>query len=253
MTVILTPSRAAARGLAGLLGLAAGLALSAPALAADVPGGSGTEAGFKTGPAGVRGVFERRGDSDWYRLALKGGQNYAFAAPFFMDRFCATLTLRDLNGKVLRSVSSGFGAFRGFEFRPATTRTFLVEFKDCSESGARYPVEYSGGVRADARGDTTTAATIAVGQTVAGLSNSGDDRDYFRTRLERGKRYTIRVDGGEPYLKLVDARDKQLYTDATGGHAELAGVTVPATGTYYVVVYQFDEGRASYTLSLKTP
>jgi hypothetical protein len=90
-------------GFAGLLALAGG-GLASPALAADVPGGSGTKAVLQTGSAGVTGTFERRGDSDWYRLTLKGGQNYALRAPFFLDNLCAQLNLRDLNGKLLRSI-----------------------------------------------------------------------------------------------------------------------------------------------------
>jgi hypothetical protein len=34
---------------------------------------------FEKGWPYRQGTFERRGDSDWYRVALAGGRNYAFA------------------------------------------------------------------------------------------------------------------------------------------------------------------------------
>jgi hypothetical protein len=92
-----------------------------------------------------------------------------------------------------------------------------------------------------------------VGQTINGLLNSSDDRDYFRTRLERGKRYTIRVDGDQPTLKLVDAQNKVLRQYAAGNPAVLTGITVPTTGTYYLAVDDDSDTGNSYILSLKTP
>jgi hypothetical protein len=80
--------------------------------------------------------------------------------------------------------------------------------------------------------------------------NWGFDTDYFRTRLEGGRTYTVSAHTvGEHTVSVVDTRNRVVAR--TFGN-ELAGVRVPATGTYYVAV-SVDEGTGPYTLSLTTP
>ena len=245
------------RGAVLLLGLA-GLGLSSAALAADVPGGSGTRAVLEKGWPGPTRTFERRGDSDWFRVALTGGQNYAFSVNVTnISGSCARLNLRNPSGQVLKSASSYEGGDGGFEFRSAASRTLFVEFKECSPSGASYPASYPygyrGSVAADARGDTTTKATIAVGGTANGINNSSNDADYFRTKLEQGKSYTLSAEiNSASSIALVDPQGKVLASGCCGGGFN--GVRVPATGTYYVVVLGDDDSAVGrYTLGLTTP
>ena len=40
--------------------------------------------------------------------------------------------------------------------------------------------------------------------------NSVDHADWFRARLERGKSYTITLEGDEPYIELADSRGRLL-------------------------------------------
>jgi hypothetical protein len=237
-----------------LLGLAV-CGLATPAQAADVPGNSSTRVILKTGTDLRDAVFERRGDSDWYRVTLKGGQNYAFAvSSFATDDGCAKITLRTLKGTAVDSASANGGNDGGFEFRPASGRTYFVAFADCvgaADAWVDYPNLYSGSIRADARADTTTKATLQVGQVVNGINNWGYDVDYYRATLSSDKTYTISFDRGpESYLSLISAGGRVIVNYASGS---VEGVKVPASGTYYVVVYGSDDGGGRYTLGLTTP
>ena len=185
------------RTIAGLVGLAM-LGGATAAFAADIPGNSKTKATITPGPARFDGLFERKGDSDWYRVTLKGGRNYAFEASSYCD---TRVNLRNAAGKVLRS--SGLASDNGdagFEFRSATTRIFFVEYLDanptvCLEFGGSYPAPYSGNVAMEVRGNTRTRATIAPGQTINSLLNWDTDQDYFRAQLYANRRYTLSVTG----------------------------------------------------------
>jgi hypothetical protein len=95
-----------------------------------------------------------------------------------------------------------------------------------------------------------------VGETVNGINNSSDDDDYFRMRLEKGKKYTI----GAGIDDYIDAEDLNLLIDSSGqviarNFAGVpSGISVPATGTYYVAHSSFaDSARGRYTLRLTTP
>jgi hypothetical protein len=156
-------------GTAGLLGLML-LSTAWVAHAADIPGNARTKAVITPGPARFESHLERRGDSDWYRVTLKAGRNYAFEVA---SAGCTRMNLRNAAGKVLRSDLGFDDEDGGLEFRSATTKTFFVEYVDANKAPCIDPVEggyptwYSGNVAMEVRGDVTTRATIAPGQTKA--------------------------------------------------------------------------------------
>jgi hypothetical protein len=116
-------------------GLAA-LLLAAPAArAADIPGDKSTKATITPGPARFEGVLDKAGDSDWYRVTLKAGRNYAFESASFCD---TKVALRNAAGKVLKT--SGFANDNGddgLEFRSATTKAYFVEYFDAAPDVCR--------------------------------------------------------------------------------------------------------------------
>lgn len=235
------------------------LAAAAPggALAADIPGGAGTGAVARPGEP-IAGAFERRGDSDWYKVALKGGVTYAVTAGANPDRNCGTrVSLRTRAGKVLKSANSFEAGDGGFEFRPATARTLFVEFLDLCRTESYpgpYPVRYAGAVTRDARGDAETLATVAPGQTIDGVLNWGTDVDYFRATLDGRKGYTFSATGGGEFqVSLVDAGGRVVFTEYAPSGTFRGGTRVPASGTYYVVVRGTDDDGMRYTLGLATP
>jgi hypothetical protein len=245
---------------AGLLGLAI-LGIVPAALAADIPGNTKTKATITPGPARLSGLFERQADSDWYRVTLKAGRNYAFE----VNTFCDTrMNLRNAAGKLLKSSDVAFDEDdAGFEFRSATTKTYYVEYVDanpavCLEYEGPYPHGYTGNVAMEVRGDTTTRGTIAPGQTIASLLNWDTDQDYFRAQLYANRSYTLSVSGPDGHsppqgtmLRVVDPKGKVI---AEGSLSEPpTGFRVPATGTYYVVVWGDNFGFGPYVVGLRTP
>lgn len=245
---------------AGLLGLA--ILGSAPAaLAVDIPANTKTKATITPGPQRFDGVFERQADSDWYRVTLKAGRNYAFEVSAYCD---TRVNLRNATGKMLRSSSlaSDESGDAGFEFRSAATKTYFVEYVDpnpavCLDFAGPYPHSYSGNVAMEVRGDTTTRGTIAAGQTIASLLNFDTDADFFRTQLYAGRSYTASVGGphGSPpsgtLLRVVDPKGNVLARGEA--YHPITGLRVPSSGTYYVVVAGDDYGYGPYSVSLTSP
>jgi hypothetical protein len=237
---------------AALLGLA--ILPVAPLHAADIPGNRNTTADARTGEV-IAGRYEAKGDSDWYRLRLKGGQNYAFN---YGSGNCSTvLTLRSPTGKILKS-GSDKQAGSGFEFQPNKTAVYFLENRDgCTSLPIQdYPLEYYTVVAADARGDTKTAAKLDVGQSRQGQMNWQYDTDFYRTSLKAGRSYTITLDfHPNSEVALTDTKGKVLASARPTGDdlvVKLAGVKVQATGTYFLVARGLDAG-GGYTLSLSTP
>jgi serralysin len=237
-------------------GLAA-LLLAAPAArAADIPGDKSTKATITPGPARFDGVLDKAGDSDWYRITLKAGRNYAFESASFCD---TRVVLRNAAGKVLKT--SGLASDNGddgFEFRSATTKGYFVEYLDanpavCLEYGGPYPHGYSGNVAMEVRGDTTTRGTIAPGQTIKSLLNWNTDQDYFRAQLYTGKRYTLTLGGPSGTTVWVVDQKGEVVAGVPYNGPPPAGFRVPKSGTYYVVVAGGDYGNGPYSVGLRTP
>ena len=217
----------------------AALVLPVAAVANDIPGNRNTKAVLDP-PRGVSGVFNRQDDSDWFRVSLKAGTNYAFDVDPFDEAACALLNIRDLaTGKVLLTAFGTGGNDGGFEFQPKKDRSLFVEVKDCSSGGSdlpSYPATYSVRVAGDARNDATTKATLAVGQTRKGTFNFNGDRDWYRVQLNSNKSYTVALtNGDDEVLWLVDPNGKVLYAESGGTEVSLRGVTVLTSGTYYVI------------------
>src|SRR3954452_10766688 len=89
-------------------GLAAFLLAAPAAWAADIPGDKSTKATITPGPARFEGVLDKAGDSDWYRITLKAGRNYAFESASFCD---TRVVLPNAAGKVLKT--SGLASDNG--------------------------------------------------------------------------------------------------------------------------------------------
>jgi hypothetical protein len=114
-----------------------------------------------------------------------------------------------------------------------------------------YPTGYSGNVAKDVRGDPTTQATIAPGQTIEGLLNWYFDKDYFRATLEAGKGYSVSVPSRPSGTGLV-VIDSEGNVVAGGDRTpfEPLPFSVPRRGTYYVVVAGGGYGSGPYTVGL---
>ncbi len=96
---------------------------------ADIPGGVRTKAVLPLDPNFTFDQFERDGDSDWYRITLEQGVDYAFnaglAAPSRPDDQYRSLSvsLRDGSGRELAAGTGDSEIEAGFAFRPTRDGT----------------------------------------------------------------------------------------------------------------------------------
>ena len=150
----------------------------------------------------------------------------------------------------------------GFEFRPTVDGLYFLEFKDAAtrNTGVPYPYRYYGAAAYDAPADVSTSYKIvANGELIQARTDWGHDVDYYRTTLDATKTYTLTMSAcyRSVNLKVVNASNQQLFGAAGNGSCvaltTIAGLHVPATGTYYVVVAGNDNYGAAYNLALTTP
>jgi hypothetical protein len=87
-----------------LLGIAS-LSVPGAALAADVRGNGGTTA---TMGDYLKGTVEKPKDSDWYRLTLKAGQDYAFRVN---ASGWISIRLHDSHGKAIARATAADSSF----------------------------------------------------------------------------------------------------------------------------------------------
>ncbi|NCT12566.1 MAG: matrixin family metalloprotease [Rhodobacterales bacterium] len=106
--------------------------------------------------------------------------------------------------------------------------------------------------------DTTTTATLALGETFAGTLESAGDRDWVRVTLTQGETVELllfgRGDGAleDPFLRLYDAGGTLLeFNDDFGAGYDSGLIFTPkATGIYYIEAAAYDDGGAGdYTIS----
>ena len=117
----------------------------------------------------------------------------------------------------------------------------------------------------DIPADTTTTATIAVGDTISGQVETPGDRDWFAVELEAGHTYTIdlrgrRTDDGtlyDPYLRGIHddggvlVRDPKTTDDNDGdGPNSHLVFKAPRSGTYYIAAGAWGDYLGTYELEV---
>jgi hypothetical protein len=139
---------------------------------------------------------------------------------------------------------------------------YFLEFKDVAarNTGVPYPYKYYAAAAYDARGNTSTRASIEVnGDLVQARTDWGHDVDYYRVTLNAATAYTLALSAcyRSVDLRVVDASNRQLFAAKSDGSClaltTIAGFRVPAAGTYYVVVAGDDKYGTAYTLALTAP
>lgn len=207
--------------------------------AGDVPGDKTTKAVRTPAPNSSDGFSDFRGDSDWYRVPLKGGRNYAFSVS---ADGCTTIRLRNSAGKALRSDSACHsnrkGYDGGFEYQPAKNGTYFLELFD--NGSASYPSDYKVQITADATASIKTNAFVDVDNTKVGNMNWHLDMDYYAIRLQAGHHYLLEVSGyhdqSQISLRLVNSSGNFVPGFSTTATTSYSNFLVPRTGRYYAVV-----------------
>ena len=117
----------------------------------------------------------------------------------------------------------------------------------------------------DAAAGTSTAYTIAVGDTFQGALGASGDRDWIAITLTAGETYNISLSGdgsgtqlSDPYLRLYNAGGSLIAQNDDGGLGlnSALSFTPTSTGTYYIAAGSFNDlyaGNYEVTAAVQGP
>jgi Bacterial pre-peptidase C-terminal domain len=201
------------------------------ALAADIPGNASTKATLQVTNAGTKGRFETAHDSDWYRVRLAKGQDYA--VKLGLGYVQGWLTLRDAAWKPLKTTANYGDRDAGFEVRAPYTGTYFVEVKGKWYTPAE-DNDYYVAVVHDCKDGLGTRCTLLPGKTYHYGSAWIRDYDVYAAVLDDRKRYTFT--GTTPdicalFLQLLDGAGRVLVPTTTD---DIRDYKPPRSGKYYL-------------------
>jgi hypothetical protein len=197
--------------------------------------------------------FDYKGDLDMFKVRLEAGKTYTFelAPGAGVDKPWADLTVADASGAIVsRGWSNSAGNEAAVLVAPAAGDYYISASYSGSSPGGyqlvmREPADdYVAGVQ--------TNGKLAVGGSVAGAIEVGDDHDWFAVNLQAGTAYAFRLDMG-----ASSSYGNMSLHNAAGGPVSLSNVSyndgrflavTPATsGTYFVDVTNL-HGNVQYIL-----
>jgi hypothetical protein len=241
--------------------------LSASEVAGDVPGNTATTAALAVSTP-VAGNIDFAYDQDWYRFEVKGGSTYIFdlegsatnagtwGNPWLrlLDAEGNEIASNDdagsPNSQIAYSASADGVVFAApgwpsWAWWDAGTGTYRLSARE---------------VVGDASDNTDTTATLAIGDSVKGVTDFFGDRDWYRVEVQAGKTYAFDLKatdgsgaGVNPYLALHDADGNEIRSDdnrGTGSNAQL-GYSATADGVLYIDATSADSSTGSYELSAR--
>ena len=224
------------------------------AWAGDIPGDKSTKATLPVSVARTLGTLERAGDSDWYRVTLKGDTDYTVdVSPPETGYGFIEANLRDAGGKVLASAtidaSDRDTSDEGFEYHARRGGLYFLEYRGvANHRGDPYLARIAG----DCRTGTASRCALALGRRHGGLIAYQYDQDWFRVPLTVGSgtgSTWARTGGTGPSVagRVTDASGKTVLDGLGSGPVTF----VPkAGGTYFVAVADGDffYGDVRYSL-----
>lgn len=216
------------------------LSATSESIVPDIAGDVSTTAVLPLGGS-VTSVFEFRYDEDWFAIEVGDNQSVSFT---FEGDYTSALNFHDTNGNF---IGSGMSAV--FE----TAGTYYVE----AQVGYYFSTEpYTITATAnpdDIRADTTTDATITIGETVTSFIDDTSDADWYRITLSEGE--TVRFDAiytddsvGFPTIFIYGSTGS--YVDGENGGLFF---TAPSTGDFYIAaIGGANNGIQSYEMTAQT-
>jgi hypothetical protein len=224
------------------------------AMAADIPGNKQSTVTLPISDAIKAGLFETRGDSDWYKVKLEAGKTYAVFidgnGPGDFSELVIYANIRSASGAKLagdRGIPSLLQG--GFTFSPTATGTYFVEYKHDGDSVA--PIGYAARITTDCRQDNKTACLLELGKLRKGSLNYAEDWDWFKVVLSTAKNYTLKLESDVfVYGDLRNAAGNVVWS----GSSDFTKRFRPsANGTYYFTVAGGDDYGGKYTVRLTSP
>lgn len=219
-----------------MVGLAA---VAGTAHAADIPANTGTSATLTLGEQ-ASGVFEFKGDQDWWKIGLAEGAAYAVTTGIGSEGDCALITIYGRAGGRLSDSACNGRDLNGLEFiAPASGRFFVGVGLTNGPTSVPPPIDYGVKVQEDCAGSPKTLCSAKPGAAIAGRWQFEGDADWRTLRLERGRRYRVRAIEGNGEAAVYDRQGKQLAISDT---SDVGNFTAAYTGRHYVAATNFVDG-----------
>ena len=234
----------------------------------DYPDNASTRGAVNPGGAAT-GTIESGDDVDWFAAQLQAGTQYTVDVEgqptgrgTLSDPY---LIVFDTNGIELESNDDGGqGLNSRLDFVPRTTGRHYLAVRSYGQATGSYTLSLSAGSVPDDYADNTgTQGRIAVGESVTGDIETGEDVDWFRTDLTAGGTYIIDAEGqptgqgtlSDTYIILFDGNGTEIDRNDDGGQGfnSRLEVAASASGPHYIGVRSFGTNTGSYTLSLSSP
>lgn len=234
--------------------------LSAPDLAAT----AATTGTVALGAAGVQGIIDIAGDSDWYKVSLQKGSIYRITMTG-LDGLGGTLSdtviqgVRSPGGTLIPFTANddaNGGVSSQVEFMATTTGTHFIDVAGYPGFTGTFNLRVENVTPQDILGGTGTNVTLTVNAAEPHLNRIGPpgDVDWFRVQLTAGVAYRIEGLGiATGHGSHEDPRITGIYNSVgtlvaagnddggLGRNARLS-FTPTTTGTYYVGI---DDPRAT--------
>ncbi|NBC34914.1 MAG: hypothetical protein GVY13_19760 [Alphaproteobacteria bacterium] len=242
----------------------AAIGLSGPAWADDFADDASTGGRIAVGDS-VTGEIETEGDIDWFAAEFEEGESYAIdleGAPTgqgsLPDAFLHVFD--DAGGELATDDDGGTGFNSRLIFEAPATATFYIGAAAFSSGTGTYTLSLDEFTPPpdDVANDESTAATVAVGESVTGEIEVAGDSDWYAVDLQAGETYAFTLEGTpsgggtlpDTYLTLYDEVGTPIQENDDGGESFEARLIVsPGTsGRYYIAASGFGSSTGTYTL-----
>lgn len=164
--------------------------------------------GVLTVGASSRGVFEQKGDVDWFKFHAEKGYCYqldreSLGAQFPVKGFASSMHVVDAQGRIVTTPSFG-------GFNPVESGDYYVAVAGATEGAYGITVKQW---RDDFPQFPGTDGRLVNGSTVSGSIDYEHDADWLRIEVEKGKYYTFKLRNEQNFgfwLSLYDEAGESL-------------------------------------------
>ncbi|MBF0158507.1 MAG: pre-peptidase C-terminal domain-containing protein [Magnetococcales bacterium] len=241
----------------------------------DYTGDANTAGRFSPQQYRKNGDINTVDDADWFAINLTAGVTYTFdlegAATSQGTLADPYLRLLDQNGAVAAfNDDNGMGANARVVYTPTSSGLYYLAATGTGKVTGSYRLAVTTTQTDDYAGDKTTTGRLSMGGSTTGITETGEDTDWFAITLAAGKTYQFDLEGrpasqGQakwlPGLLLRDSDGKQIerydgnmpfYINQHQGNASWIWsivYTAPTDGTYYLTTGSIDGGTGRYNLS----
>lgn len=241
------------------------IAVEASPIPPDDVGNDANSRGRVTPGRTVTGSIEYEGDVDWYRLSARSGSVYRISLNGGEGGLGDPLVrVLSRDGEELAFNDDGPNGLNSYlEFSPNTSGDVFIEARAYADA---YTGAYTLDVQSARQPQDAVAATsstrgrVAVGESVDGVLDFPNDRDWYRVRLEEGQTYRFSLVSsgasplGDPLLRLYNSRGDELAMDDDGGGGlnSLLEYTASSSGAFYLEAGGYTpDSTGGYTLSAR--